>query len=260
MNCDQYPYTAGTNPLRNLLPLWVQQGGVEAMLTRLGDREARKRISEDTERDGLTNFGRVESWDSVRIAISPNQPELAGGTVGDIAVHRSCDPLDAACDILAADGGHTRIVVTSMSEEDVQQILMSPMVMVGSDGNSLATYGITGQGKPHPRFDGTFARVLGHYTRDLGLIPLPLAVHKMTGGSAAALGLIDRGTLREGNWADITVFDPHRIAELATYDDPHQYATGISTVLVSGTVVIESGEHTGELPGKVLRRRAGGVG
>ena len=260
VNCDQYPYTAGTNPLRNLLPLWVQQGGVEAMVARLGDREVRRRISGDIERDGLTNFGRIESWDSVRIAISPNQPELAGGTVGHIAAQRSCDPLDAVCDILVADGGHTRIVVTSMSEEDVQQILRSPMVMVGSDGNSLATHGITGQGKPHPRFYGTFARVLGHYVRDLGLIALPLAVHKMTGGSAAALRLIDRGTLQEGNWADITVFDPQRIAELATYDDPHQYATGVSTVLVNGTVVVEGGAHTGQLPGKVLRRGADGVG
>ena len=257
--CDQYPYTAGTNPLRNLLPLWVHSGGLEAMLSRLTDPQVRERMRRDIERDGLTNFGRVESWDAVRIAITPNQPEIAGGTLGDIAAHRSCDPLDAACDILLADQGHTRIVVTSMSESDVQDILRSPMVLIGSDGNSLASYGITSQGKPHPRFYGTFARVLGHYVRDLGLLPLPLAVYKMTGGSAEALGLRDRGTLREGYWADVTVFDPQKIAESATYDDPHQYAQGISTVVVNGTVVIDSGEHTGALPGKVLRRGSHGV-
>ena len=201
----------------------------------------------------------MESWDAVRIAITPNQPEIAGGTLGDIAARRSRDPLDVACDILLADQGHTRIVVTSMSESDVQDILRSPMVLIGSDGNSLASYGITSQGIPHPRFYGTFPRVLGHYVRDLGLLPLPLAVYKMTGGSAEALGLRGRGTLQEGYWADVTVFDPQEIAESATYDDPHQYAQGISTVVVNGTVVIDSGEHTGALPGKVLRRGSHGV-
>ncbi|MFQ6026832.1 MAG: amidohydrolase family protein [Dehalococcoidia bacterium] len=260
VHCDQYPYTAGTNPLRNLLPLWVHSGGVEAMLEQLKDPQVRDRLRSDIQRDGLTNFGRVESWGAVRIAITPNQPELAGQSIGNIAEDRSHDPLDTACDVLLADGGHTRIVVTSMSEADVQEILQSPLVMVGSDGNSLATHGITSRGKPHPRFYGTFARVLGHYSRDLGLISLPLAVYKMTGGSAAALGLVDRGVLREGFWADITVFDPQGIEERATYDDPHQYAAGISTVVVNGTVVIDQGDHTGELPGRVLRRRPGGVG
>jgi N-acyl-D-aspartate/D-glutamate deacylase len=113
VNCDQYPYTAGTNPLRNLLPLWVQSGGIEAMLERLKESEVRHRIRSDIERDGLTNFGRVQSWGAVRIAITPNQSDLAGQTVDQIAEARSIDPLDAACDVLLADAGHTRIVVTS---------------------------------------------------------------------------------------------------------------------------------------------------
>ena len=260
VNCDQYPYTAGTNPLRNLLPLWVQSGGVEAMLDRLKEPGTRRQITSDIERDGLTNFGRIESWGAVRIAITPSQPEFVGQTVSDIAVARSCDPVDAVCDVLLADAGHTRIVVTSMAEADVQEILRSPMVLVGSDGNSLAPYGITGQGKPHPRFYGTFARILGHYVRELALLPLPLAVYKMTGGPAAALGLVDRGIVRQGCWADITVFDPQLVGECATYDEPHRYAAGISTVLVNGAVVIDDGEHTGEMPGRVLRRQHGGVG
>ena len=258
--CDQYPYTAGTNPLRNLLPVWVHEGGVEAMLQRLRDGEARERMRGDILQNGLTNFGRVDSWHAVRIAISPETPELAGQTVGQVAESRGIDQLDAACDILLEDKGHTRIVVTSMDEGDVQQILQSPMILVGSDGNSLAPYGVTSQGKPHPRFYGTFARVLGHYARDLGLLPLHTAIHKMTGGSATALRLVDRGTLEEGNWADVTIFNPDTVAEVATYDDPHQYATGISTVLVNGEVVIDGGEHTGALSGRVLRRGANGVG
>ena len=258
--CDQYPYTAGTNPLRNLLPVWVHEGGVEAMLQRLRDGEARERMRGDILQNGLTNFGRVDSWHAVRIAISPETPELAGQTVGQVAEARGIDQLDAACDILLEDKGHTRIVVTSMEEGDVQQILQSPMILVGSDGNSLAPYGVTSQGKPHPRFYGTFVRVLGHYARDLGLLPLHTAIHKMTGGSATALRLVDRGTLEEGNWADVTIFNPDTVAEVATYDDPHQYATGISTVLVNGEVVIDGGEHTGALSGRVLRRGANGVG
>lgn len=260
VHCDQYPYTAGTNPLRNLLPLWVQSGGMDAMLARMKDPQILERMRSDIDRDGLTNFGRVDSWHAVRIAISPNQPEVVGRTVGDVAAERSYDPLEVACDILVGDQGHTRIVVTSMSESDVQEILRSPMVTVGSDGNSLATYGVTSQGKPHPRFYGTFPRVLGHYVRDLGVLSLPLAIHKMTGGSAGALRLRDRGILQEGYWADITVFSPYEIGEQATYDDPHRYATGISTVVVNGRVVIDGGEHTGELPGIVLRRGSDGVG
>ena len=122
---------------------------------------------------GLNNFGRIPSWDAVRIAISPHQPEYAGHTIADIARDRACDPLDAVCDYIIADRGHTRILVTSMAEEDVQEIVRSPEVLVGSDGTSLAPYGTTSQGKPHPRFYGTFPRVLGRYTRDLGLLSLP---------------------------------------------------------------------------------------
>ncbi len=196
----------------------------------------------------------MESWHAVRTGISPETPELAGQMVGQVAEARDIDQLDAACDILLADRGHTRIVVTSMAEDDVQEILRSPMVLVGSDENSLAPYGITGQGKPHPRFYGTFVWVIGHYVRDLGLMPLHTGVHKITGGLAAALRLVDRGTLKEGNWADVTVFDPDTVADVPTYDAPHRYATGISTVVVNGGVVIDEAEHTGALPGRVLRR------
>jgi N-acyl-D-amino-acid deacylase len=260
VDCDQYPYTTASNPLRNLLPTWVQEGGMDDMLQRLSQPAMRARMREEIAAHGLNNFGRIPSWDAVRIAISPHQPEYAGRTIGDIARSRACDPLDAVCDYLIADRGHTRILVTSMAEEDVQEIVRSPTVLVGSDGTSLAPYGTTGQGKPHPRFYGTFPRVLGRYVRELGLLSLPQAIYKMTGGSAAALRLVGRGLLREGYQADITIFDPETVADRATYDDPHQYAAGISTVIVNGVVVIDAGEHTGALPGQVLRRGPNGVG
>ncbi len=258
VDCDQYPYDTGTNPLRNLLPSWVQEGGVPAMLERLPDPAIRARIREDIARNGLNNFGAIPSWDAVRVAVSPHLPEEAGRTLGEIARRRGVDALDAVCDFIAADRGHTRILITSMAAADVDEITRAPWVLVGSDGNALAPHGVTGQGKPHPRYYGTFARVIGQCVRERGLLTLPQAVFKMTGGSAAALGLADRGVLREGAWADITVFDPAAVADQATYDDPHRYASGISTVVVNGEIVINGGEHTGALPGKVLRfgRRA----
>ncbi|ETX01195.1 MAG: hypothetical protein ETSY2_37710, partial [Candidatus Entotheonella gemina] len=259
VDCDQYPYTAATNPLRNLLPTWVQAGGMAAMLERLAEPETRQRLRHDIEAQGFNNFGRIASWDDVRIAISPHQPQYAGQTMGAIARERRSDPLDAVCDYLIEDQGHTRILITSMAEDDVQTILRSPTMLVGSDGTSLAPYGVTGQGKPHPRFYGTFARVLGHYVRDLGLLPLPQAIYKMTGGSANALGLVERGLIREGYWADLTLFDPQTIDAMSTYEEPHQYARGIQAVIVNGEVVIDGGEHNGALPGRVLRRGAKGV-
>jgi N-acyl-D-amino-acid deacylase len=257
VDCDQYPYDTGTNPLRNLLPRWVQEGGLPALLERLRHADVRSRIRADLARDGLTNFGAIPSWDAVRVAVSPHVPESAGRTIAALGRERGRDPLDALCDHLIADRGHTRILVTSMAEADVHEIARTPWILVGSDGNSLAPYGQTGQGKPHPRYYGTFARTLGQGVRDWRLYSLPQAVWKMTGGSAAALGLVDRGLLRPGFRADVTVFDPARIAERATYEDPHQYAAGVSTVLVNGEVVVDGGDHTGALPGRVLRRRSG---
>jgi N-acyl-D-aspartate/D-glutamate deacylase len=254
VDCDAYPYDTATNPLRNLLPRWVLEGGIPAMLERLQSRDVRTRIRDDIARNGLTNFGRIPSWDVVRVAISPHLPANAGRSLGDIARARRLDPIDAVCDYVLADRGETRILITSMSERDVDEITRTPWVLVGSDANALATTGVTGQGKPHPRSYGTHARLLGPGVRESRLLTLEQAVHKMTGASAAALGLVDRGVLRDGTRADIAVFDPARITDHSTYDEPHRYATGVSTVVVNGQVVLDGGDHTGALPGRVLRR------
>jgi N-acyl-D-amino-acid deacylase len=190
----------------------------------------------------------------VRVAISPQLPENAGRTLGDIARSRGLDPIDAVADYIVADRGETRILITSMADADVHEITRAPWVTVGSDGNALATSGVTSQGKPHPRYYGTHTRVLGHYVRDLRLLTLERAVAKMTGVAARALGLADRGLLRPGAWADVVVFDPARIADLSTYEEPHRYPAGVSTVIVNGQVVIDGGDHTGALPGRVIRR------
>src|SRR5262249_36859569 len=170
-----YPYDTATNPLRNLLPRWVMEGGTPAMLERLRVRDVRTRIRGEIARSGLTNFGRIPSWDVVRVAISPQMPENAGRTLGDIARSRSVDPIDAVADYVVADRGETRILITSMTDADVHEITRAPWVTVGSDGNALAVTGITAQGKPHPRYYGTHAHVLGPCVRDLRLFSLEAA-------------------------------------------------------------------------------------
>ena len=262
VDCDSYPYAAGSNPLKNLMPQWVQAGGVEAMLERLKLAETRARIRADIARDGLNNWGRIPSWDCVQISISPNLPQHAGRTIGALAAERGQDPIDTVADYLVDDKGATRVLVTSISEDDISDIVRSKIALVGSDGNCVATYGTVSQGMPHPRFYGTFPRIIGHYVAEQGLLPLELAVHKMTGATARALKFRDRGLLREGYRADVTIFDPADFKDRASYADPHQYPTGSrTTVIVNGTIVVENAAHTGALPGAVLRRdRAGRVG
>jgi N-acyl-D-amino-acid deacylase len=149
--------------------------------------------------------------------------------------------------------------VTSISEDDIGTIVASPFALVGSDGNCVAPYGTVSKGMPHPRFYGTFPRILSHYVNDKNVLPLELAIHKMTGATAQALKFKNRGLLKEGFQADIVTFDPKDFKDRATYADPHQFPTGSrTTVLVNGTLVVENATHTGALPGTVLKRDRGG--
>jgi N-acyl-D-aspartate/D-glutamate deacylase len=243
-----------------LLPQWVQAGGVEHMLGRLADPAARERIRQEIARDGLNNWGRIPDWNSVQISISPHLPQYASRTIHDLAADRGIDPVDLVCDYLIEDKGATRVLVHSISEGDVRELIRSRIALVGSDGNCVADYGIVSQGMPHPRFYGTFPRVLGHYVREQGLIALELAIYKMTGATARALRMSDRGLLRSGYRADFCIFDPADFVDRATYEEPHRYPSGAhTTVIVNGTVVVENAAHTGSLPGMVLRRTAEGV-
>jgi N-acyl-D-amino-acid deacylase len=260
VDCDSYPYAAGSNPLKNILPPWVQAGGVEAMIARLREPQTRQRIRDDVARDGLNNWGRIPSWDCVQISISPHLPHYAGRTIASLAAERGADPVDTLCDYLADDQGATRVLVTSISEDDIRTIVASPLPLVGSDGNCVAPYGTVGKGMPHPRFYGTFPRIIARYVREQNALPLALAIHKMTGATARALKFSDRGVLREGFRADVVVFDPEDFSDRATYADPHQFPSGTrTTVIVNGTLVVEDATHTGALPGQVLRRDPSGA-
>jgi N-acyl-D-amino-acid deacylase len=259
IDCDAYPYTAGANPLKNLLPPWVQVGGQEDMLGRLALPDARDRIRREIERDGLNNWGRIPSWEAVQISVSPRLPQHAGKTVAALAAARGCNPIDLVCDYLVEDNGATRVLITSIAEEDIREIVRSPSALIGSDGNCVADYGIVSQGMPHPRFYGTFPRILGRYVQEERLLPLEQAVRKMTRATAQALQLRDRGLLKETYRADIAIFDPADFKDRATYADPHQYPSGArTTVIVNGVLVVDNARHTGATPGTVLRRAPDG--
>jgi N-acyl-D-amino-acid deacylase len=161
--------------------------------------------------------------------------------------------MEAAFDLLIAENMRVGVVLFTQSEEDVRRVMKSPYGMVGSDGSAVSPEGVLGRGKPHPRFYGTFPRVIGYYVRE-GVLNLQEAVRKMTSAPAQRLGLRDRGLIREGFKADITVFDEENVNDESTFVNPHRYAAGIPYVLVNGSLVIEKGEHTGALPGGALRR------
>lgn len=189
----------------------------------------------------------VEPGDVV-IATAPRHPEWEGRSLTELAEEWNVAPAVAAARVLDAEGAQCTVTLHMMSEDDVRTVLRHETTMIGSDG--LPTL----HGKPHPRLYGTFARVLGHYARDAGVLSLPEAVHRMTGMPARRFGLTDRGVLRPGAWADLVLFDPARIADVATYADPHRSPAGIPHVFVNGTAVVRDGAHTGARPGRALRR------
>lgn len=243
---DQYPYVASSTNLSALMPHWAQEGGADKLLERLKDPQMRRKIIE-----GPATVTR--DWESVMVASAKNHPQYEGKSIKDISRLEGKDEMDAVFDLLLAEEAQVSIVSFGMSEDDVRRVMRSPYGMVGSDGRAVAPRGILGQGKPHPRYYGTFPRVLGHYVRE-GVISLQEAVRKMTSAPAQRLGLRDRGLLRKGYKADITVFDPAKVRDEATFTDPHRFASGIPYVIVNGTIVIEKGKHVGTLPGKALRK------
>ncbi|WP_290819057.1 amidohydrolase family protein [Halovivax sp.] len=250
VQCEQYPYVASSTSLKARLPTWARDGGPEALTDRLHDGETRERLRRELE-------ARTDDWDDILITHVRN-PELAdreGKTLAELADREGedRDPATLSLDLLIEDELRTRQVSFCMDEDDVEYVMAHPLTMVGSDGNSLRTDGPLGEGVPHPRSYGTFPRVLGHYVREKGVLSLPEAVHKMTGRPAARLGLDDRGVLKAGARADVTVFDPATVGEPGTFVDPAIYADGIEHVFVNGEFVVRDGDHTGARPGVALR-------
>jgi N-acyl-D-amino-acid deacylase len=254
VTADVYPYTASSTLLRAVLPAWTLAGGLDALKRRLADASTRARIRAEltASADGQSLVDRV-GWDNVMISSCPRCREAEGRRLSELGAAWGRDPFDVAADLLLGDDGQAHVVMFQLDEGDLERALAHPRVMIGSDGSALAPHGELGAGRHHPRSYGTFPRVLGRYARERRLLSLPQAVHKMTGLPARRLGLRDRGVIRVGAKADLVVLDPRRVADTATYEDPHRYPLGIEHVLVNGRLVVRDGEHTGSLPGTLVR-------
>jgi N-acyl-D-amino-acid deacylase len=258
VHMDQYPYLATSTGLGTVLPKWVHEGGIQAAVSRLRDPEIRARVVEEVGEAGRSGYyADAGGWRQMLIAgVKTDENRWVEGlNVEQIAEGMGCEPADAIVRLLDEEELSVSIVHFTIGEEDVDRVMSHPLTMIGSDGSARPTSGPLAAGKPHPRGYGTFPRVLGHYVRERGLLPLETAVHKMTGLTAAKLGLADRGVVRQGAFADLVVFDPQTIRDQATYTDPHQTPAGIDYVFVNGTRAVDSGRLTGELAGRVLRRK-----
>ncbi|MGE3277394.1 MAG: amidohydrolase family protein [Vicinamibacterales bacterium] len=268
VTADQYPYVASSTSLTATIPDWVEEGGTDAMVERLRDPATRARIRremEDPNPDWENRYQSAGTWQNIQLAAigrergretttaSPNR-QYEGMRIAEAAARAGKDPFDFVFDLLVEEHGSVGCVYFIMSEDDLRLAMRQPWVAIGSDGSALATEGPLHAGVPHPRNFGTFPRVLGRYVRELQVIPLEEAVRKMTALPASILGLPDRGTIAPGQVADLVLFNPDTVIDTATFEDPFQYPTGIDTVIVNGTVVLDEGEHTHARPGQVLRR------
>lgn len=249
ITCDAYPYIAGSTMLGALLPPWAHEGGVEKLLERLKDLECRKTIAEQIKNGipGWENFVKACGWDKIMIASCNRNKSIEGKNLEEIADIRKTEPAEALFEIMIEEEADVLMIQFMMCEEDVSYILKHPLVMMGSDA-------IPSAGKPHPRYYGAFPRFLRKYVLDEGICSLSEGIRKITSMPAQRLGLRDRGVIREGMWADITVFDPKTIADKATFMHPRQFAAGIEYVLVNGRVAVDRGRYTGLLEGRVLRK------
>jgi len=258
ITADMYTYTAGATGLDAAMPPWVQEGGLDAWVERLKQPEVRARVAAEmrTPSDAWENLllgaGSPERVLLVEFKTDALKP-LTGKTLAEVARLRGKSPEETAMDLVVED--HTRIgtIYFLMSEDNVRRQLQLPWVSFGSDAGAPAPEGVFLKSNPHPRAYGNFARVLGHYARDEQLVPLEEAVRRLTSLPAHNLRLAGRGTLAPGSFADIVVFDPATIADHATFEAPHQLATGVEQVFVNGVGVLRDGQPTGATPGRVVR-------
>ena len=259
LTANQYPYNRASNGLDACLPLWVREGGLEKMLARLRDPAQRERIRKDMDDANATTW--ENQWygsgggDGVMLSsvLNPELRKYEGMTLTQIGSAMGKDPRDAVMDLVIADRGESSVIIAIMNEEDVRTALQHPLVGVGTDSGAKAEDGKLSESKSHPRGWGSFPRILGKYVRDEHLLTLEEAIRKFTSKAASRVHLIDRGILRPGMMADVTVFDPATIRDVATFDDPNRYSIGIKHVFVNGKPVVANGAITGQKPGRPLR-------
>ena len=258
---DMYAYNAGATGLDAAMPPWVQAGGNEAWFKRLRDPAIRKRVAAEMRSDHTDweNLLQAAGGAENLLIVELRKPELKkyiGKTLAEIAKERGTSPEDTAMDLVAEDETRVGTVYFLMSEDEVRRKIALPYMDFGSDGAALSAEGVFLKSGAHPRAYGNFARVLGRYVRDEKLTTLEDAIRRLTSHPASVLGLRERGSLKEGYFADVVVFDPAKIQDHATFAEPHQYSTGVSQVVVNGQLALEDGEPTAARPGRFVRGRA----
>jgi N-acyl-D-amino-acid deacylase len=255
--CDRYPYIASATGLSTLFPIWSREGDSEGFLARLKDPafDARIRAHLAEQEKG---YG---SWDKILISdvASDKNRALEGMNVLEASAGAEKAPYEFMRDLLIEESDRVGMVSFYGHEDNLKRILSHPLVGIGADSEAVAPYGPLSQGKPHPRTYGTFPRALGKYVREEKIVPLEEMIRKMTAMPAAQMGFVRRGMLKVGWAADVCVFDPDRIVDRATFKEPAAYPEGVRQVVVNGQIVVDAGEHTGRLPGRVLRKNALGT-
>ncbi len=254
---DQYPYTAfQTSMAVQFLPAWANAGDNETVLARLADPEQRRLIMEDirTNHSDWDDLGPGSVWRCVQIASSRRNRAIQGRTVAELAQEAGANPIEWVLDLILHERNFVSAINYAIDEEDIRFVMAHPYTMIGSDAVGTCPHGKMGEDKVHPRCYGTFTRVLGRYVREQGTISEAEAVRKMTALPAQRLGLVNRGILAPGKFADVVVYDPATVRDNASFDEPHRFSSGVDCVLVNGRVVWEAGAHTSALPGRALRR------
>ncbi len=259
ITADMYTYTAGATGLDAAMPPWVQEGGHDAWVARLKDPEIRARVIAEMRQagDGWENLYHSAGGPDKLLLLgfrNDGLKPLTGKTLAEVAQMRGTSPEDTMIDLVIEDDSRVGTAYFLMSEENIRKKIAKPWVAFGSDAESLAPEGVFLKSNPHPRAYGTFARLLGKYVREEGVISLAEAIRRLTSFPADNLGIEDRGRLREGHYADIAIFNPDTIRDHATFAEPHRYATGVVHVLVNGVPVLMDGEHTGATPGRFVRK------
>ena len=252
ITCDRYPYTAAATDLDIILPDWVYEGGNAEEKKRLEDPLCRERIIKEMKQEGLSQ----EFWGTIMISSVFNKEKRGyeGKTIAEISKTINVPPLEFVLDLLYEEDCKVSVIFFNMSEENLARILKWDSVMIGSDSSLRSLEGVLNYGKPHPRGYGTFSRVIRKYVNETSILSIEEAIYKMTGFPAQTLGLKDRGILKEGFFADITIFDQETIAEQATFTSPHNYSTGIKHVLVNGKLTINDGKHESVTNGAILKK------
>lgn len=252
---DQYPFNASACGLSAVLPPWAHEGGIEALRQRLRDSATLERIHHDILNgvDGWNSIHKGVGWERILVTGCYFDHSVDGKSIAEIAELWDMTGFEACCKLLETAERRIDIVYFTIGDEDLERIMQSPYMMVGSDSSATSIEKALERGKPHPRGFGTFTRVLGHYVREKQVLHMAEAIRKMTSAPAKRLGLVDRGILWPGFKADIVVFDPDKIVDKGTYADPAQYAVGVQAVIVNGRLTVSEGEHLGVQAGRVLR-------